>query len=884
VLLPLAAWAQGYDVSGGSSALTALPQPTIVSPNSVVTLPFSFQFFGNTLPSVVFTPFGYLTTSATPIPSGNNQPIPHSSASFSASLIAPWWDGLCPNATCSMQVLRYQVLTVAATGRRVIVFEWNNFGATNSAAAPRITFQAQLFEGTNEIRFAYGGSPVAGTSASIGVQRDLGVGVSAVGGASYAPGTMYRFETPSDLVISSLSMDAVGYAGVRFNATAQVANRGGRDATNTLVRYYLSTDSVLDVGSDPEIGVTATTTFFGASTTTVTTLPNARIPAGTAPGSYWVLSLVDPDNGSPESNENNNLGTPQGITVGSPLPDLITAGIVAPAAAMPGASIALDRTFSNVGNAPAGGAFKYTWFLSENSVVSLSDQVLGPSGQESDLQAMTSRGGTDMIMLPSGLAAGRYWVGACVNYDPQGTPQFGLTEISQINNCSQAPSPIVISTGQLSIITPAVLPQAVQHSPYGVRLAAAGGNGSYAWAPAAGTSLPAGLTFSASGDLQGTPSVAGTFSFDVTVNSGAVQQTQTFMLTVTPGNIPLSIVDQDLPAAEFGRAYEGRLLAVGGKPPYVWKLGPAGRLPSGLAVSTEGGIEGRANEAGDFTFSVELTDSAMTTVQKDLRLRVVTPASMHIATSRLRTAFLKQEYAQQLVAVGGRAPYTWSVLRFQRLPQNVTETPGVEGTDFPMGFGIFIDDGKTDFLRGEPKAAGLYAVTFRAVDDAGAEDFTTLLLEVSYTEPLTIVTTSLPDAFQGVPYGPTLSSNRERESTGLVYSVPCVQQAVRPTQFACAPVSPEQGLPPGVTLSSNGMFGGAPAATGSSDQVFSFLVKVTDDAGRQDIRSLSIRVRPNTAAAGSGCSAAPIAPLGLAALLLALSARRRCSSRSHRLR
>jgi len=879
--------AQDYQVTGPTAfGFQPLPQPTTVSPGTMVPIPFPFKFFGNTLTSVLFTEFGYLTTTSTR--TSTNQVVPHNSASFPANFIAPWWDFLCSNSVCTNQSLRYQSLVEATTGRRFIVFEWNNFGATNSATAARINFQAQLFEGTNEIRFSYGGSTPTGTSASVGVQKDLGIGVAALPCStntlfcsSYASGTLIRLQLPPDLVISSTSMDQVGYAGVRFNATAQVANQGGRDAANTVVRYYLSEDPVLTIGTDPVIGETAATTFPAASTTTISARPDAVIPVGTMPGPYYVLSMVDPDNTAPaESNEMNNLGMPQAITVGSPLPDLITQGVSGPMTATPGATVALGRTFGNAGNAPSG-AFKYTWFLSENSVVSISDTVLGPALQGAELAAMMSNTATDMVALPATLPAGAYYVGTCVNYDPQGSPQFAITEISQVNNCSQSNTPIIVSSGQLSVITPAALPQAVQHSPYGLRLIAAGGNGSYSWAPATGTTLPPGLTFNSMGDLQGTPSVAGTFSFGVTVNSGMAQQSQTFMLTVSPGNIPLSIVDQDLPAAEFGRAYSADLVAVGGKPPYVWKIKMDSRLPQGLAVSDEGGIEGRANEAGDFMFGIELTDSATpmpTKVTKDLRIRVVMPTTMHIATSRLRTAYLKQDYSQQLVAVGGRPPYTWTVLNFQPLPQNPTEKPGDAGMALPDELGIFIDDQNLDYLRGEPKKAGLYMVTLRAVDNASAEDFTTLLLQVSYTEPLAIMTTSLPDAFQGKDYGVKLSHNRGRESSGVEFSLPCVYQAVTATRFECAPLDENQKLPPGLKLAADGTLSGAPTDSGDADKVYTFLVKVTDEAGRQDVRSLSIRVRPSaaTTGGGGGCtSAAALAPLVFGALLLALAGSRR---------
>src|SRR5439155_5587783 len=130
-----------------------------------------------------------------------------------------------------------------------------------------------------------------------------------------------------------------------------------------------------------------------------------------------------------------------------------------------------------------------------------------------------------------------------------------------------------------------------------------------------------------------------------------------------------------------------------------------------------------------------------------------------------------------LQAVGGKPPYTWTLLKFQQLPQNVTEAPGMAGTEFPMDFGIHIEDGNLDYLRGEPKKAGQFAVTFRVTDANSAEDFTTLLLTVSYNEPIAITTTALPDAFVMHEYAARLSHNRGKEATGIEFSIPCLQQA-----------------------------------------------------------------------------------------------------------
>jgi hypothetical protein len=278
-----------------------------------------------------------------------------------------------------------------------------------------------------------------------------------------------------------------------------------------------------------------------------------------------------------------------------------------------------------------------------------------------------------VLFRSSDLPPGTYWLGVCTNYDA-GTSAFGGAEITIVNNCFTQAAGVQVTTGAVSISTGA-LPMATQYAPFGLRLQATGGTGAYTWELSSGT-LPPGLTLSPAGDLVGTPSSAGTFAFDAKVTSGTLSDTRGLSIQVMAGGLPLVIVDQALSAAEFGRAYNASLVAVGGKPPYQWKAVDAAELPPGLGVATDGLLEGRPLMAGDFSFGVEVTDSAGAKVSKELALRVVTPTSLSIATSVVQGASLGREYLQPLVAVGGTAPYAWSLIRFQELPENITDAPG----------------------------------------------------------------------------------------------------------------------------------------------------------------------------------------------------------------
>jgi hypothetical protein len=118
-----------------------------------------------------------------------------------------------------------------------------------------------------------------------------------------------------------------------------------------------------------------------------------------------------------------------------------------------------------------------------------------------------------------------------------GSYSFTVTVSSGTQTKSRAYS-MDVAQPPVSITTTSPLPSATIGAAYSKALQASGGAGagSYSWALANGTSLPAGLNLSAAGVISGTPSALGTTSFDVTVTSGtgatAVSSTRTFSLTV----------------------------------------------------------------------------------------------------------------------------------------------------------------------------------------------------------------------------------------------------------------------------------------------------------------------------------------------------------------
>src|SRR6185437_833520 len=80
-----------------------------------------------------------------------------------------------------------------------------------------------------------------------------------------------------------------------------------------------------------------------------------------------------------------------------------------------------------------------------------------------------------------------------------------------------------------------------------------------------------------------------------------------------------------------GLPYTATLAASGGQPPYTWTLVTGSSLPVGITLSTSGSVSGTPTIPGNYTFSVQVTDTASRVVTKQLSLSVAqTPSSFTI--------------------------------------------------------------------------------------------------------------------------------------------------------------------------------------------------------------------------------------------------------------
>ena len=84
----------------------------------------------------------------------------------------------------------------------------------------------------------------------------------------------------------------------------------------------------------------------------------------------------------------------------------------------------------------------------------------------------------------------------------------------------------------------------------------------------------------------------------------------TASVTITPDAVsPLTITTTGLAGVTSGITYSANLKASGGSTPYSWTLA-SGSLPSGLSLSSSGSLAGTTTQVGQFSFTVQATDSS----------------------------------------------------------------------------------------------------------------------------------------------------------------------------------------------------------------------------------------------------------------------------------
>ena len=200
-----------------------------------------------------------------------------------------------------------------------------------------------------------------------------------------------------DLVLLDLTLPANAGAGQPVTLRDIIRNDGAGTAPASTMRYFLSTNDILDsqavfLGSRQVPALPSGVPNTGSTPVT--------IPAGTATGIYSVFALADATGLVSETNKANNVRRSKQVKIG---PDVLISTWSGPGSATQGSTITIMATMANLGAGNAG-PFMVRAYLSADTVLGPEDAEIG-SRAFAGLSANASSDSTPIsVKLPSGIS------------------------------------------------------------------------------------------------------------------------------------------------------------------------------------------------------------------------------------------------------------------------------------------------------------------------------------------------------------------------------------------------------------------------------------------------------------------------------------------------
>lgn len=208
---------------------------------------------------------------------------------------------------------------------------------------------------------------------------------------------------------------------------------------------------------------------------------------------------------------------------------------------------------------------------------------------------------------------------------------------SPATNTATVTFSVAVSAATLQITTTS-LPNGSLGNPYSATVTTQGGTAPYSFSVTPSGGLPTGLTGNASGgsyQITGTPTAAGSYTFDVNVSDSASQTAAKQFTIVIQA---LTISPSTLGNATVGKAYNQQLSTTGGTAPYGYTV-TSGSLPTGMSLSNSGLLSGTpaTGTEGNYNFSITVvsTNGAQSTQSYSLTVNSgsSTPTGTYAMTS-----------------------------------------------------------------------------------------------------------------------------------------------------------------------------------------------------------------------------------------------------------
>ena len=342
-------------------------------------------------------------------------------------------------------------------------------------------------------------------------------------------------------------------------------------------------------------------------------------------------------------------------------------------------------------------------------------------------------------------------------------------------------------------VTPTTLSAGTVGTAYSTSFNTSGGVAPISYAVTSGT-LPTGLSLSATGVISGTPTASNGSGTSITVtatDANGCTGTVTTVLKICP---VLGFSPSTLAVPLVGKAYSATITAGNGTAPYVFAV-TSGTLPTGLTLSSAGAISGTATNTTSQTFTVTVTDANNCPGTITYSLAPICP-TFTFTPATYAVGTVGGAFAQNVVASGGTAPYTWAI---------------TAGT-LPAGLNM----ATSGVVSGTPTTANGtgVSVSFTATDVYGCTG--TVTYNVKICPAMSLSPTTITGAVVGAAYSQTVS----------------VTGGVAPYTFSKSAGT----IPAGLSISAGGIISGVPTSATAG----TFTVKVLDTNGCSATRSYTL--------------------------------------------
>ncbi|MFT4254491.1 MAG: putative Ig domain-containing protein, partial [Caulobacter sp.] len=301
---------------------------------------------------------------------------------------------------------------------------------------------------------------------------------------------------------------------------------------------------------------------------------------------------------------------------------LSTGGVLSGAPTEAGAfSFTVTATDSSTGTGPYTGSEAYSWTVGSPTITVSPTSVSNGQIGVAYSQSLSASGGVAPYgyavttgSLPAGLTLSST---GDITGTPTASGSFSFT-VTATDSATGTGAPFIGSRAYtMSVnnpaltLTPSSLSGMQTGIAYTATITAGGGTAPFSYFMYGGTVLPAGLSLSSTGEITGTPTASGSFSFTIAAtdsSTGTGPFTVARAYNVTVAAPTLVMTPATLSAATQHSAYNETVSTTGGTSPYAYSL-LSGTLPTGVTLSTGGVLSGTPTVTGTFNITIRATDS-----------------------------------------------------------------------------------------------------------------------------------------------------------------------------------------------------------------------------------------------------------------------------------